>query len=77
MSYGFDISEMTMALIDAAYDKESVVQESVADALFDLGRNKTALVLSSCFSYLKKHSKVCHQCCKFIHLLIVCMPLLT
>ncbi|XP_064611998.1 maestro heat-like repeat-containing protein family member 1 [Liolophura sinensis] len=57
-SSGGQVDEMTLALIDAAYDKDSTVQESVANSLFDLGRKKTALVLSSCYSYLKKHSKL-------------------
>ena len=47
-----------MAMIDAAYDKESDCRDQICDALFDLGKRKPALVLSSCYSYLKKHNKV-------------------
>jgi hypothetical protein len=47
-----------MAMIDAAYDKESDCRDQICDALFDLGKRKPALVLSSCHSYLKKHNKV-------------------
>ena len=51
-------ADMTMALIDAANDKTEDGQEMISQALFDLGKHKPALVLSSCYSYLKKHTKV-------------------
>ncbi len=51
-------SEMVMALIDSAYDKEEGVRHVITDSLFELGKKQPALVLSSCHSYLVKHSKV-------------------
>lgn len=50
---------MTLALIDAAHDKDENTQEVISTALFELGKKKPLLVLSACHSYLKKHSKVC------------------
>ena len=52
------VSEMVMALIDAAYDKDGAVKQVITDSLFELGKKQPALVLSSCHSYLVKHSKV-------------------
>lgn len=49
---------MTMALIDSANDRTEEGQEQISQALYDLGKHKPALVLSSCYSYLKKHTKV-------------------
>ena len=53
-----DFSEMTMALIDAAFDRSEECQEIIGLSLFNLGKKRPELVLSSCNSYLKKHSKV-------------------
>lgn len=47
-----------MALIDSANDRTEEGQEQISQALYDLGKHKPALVLSSCYSYLKKHTKV-------------------
>ena len=52
------VSDMTMALIDAAHDKDAETKEVISTALFELGKKKPLLVLSACHSYLKKHSKV-------------------
>lgn len=49
---------MTMALIDSANDRTEEGQEQISQALYDMGKHKPALVLSSCYSYLKKHTKV-------------------
>ena len=49
---------MVMALIDAAFDKDGAVKQVITDSLFELGKKQPALVLSSCHSYLVKHSKV-------------------
>ena len=49
---------MAMALIDAAHDSDSSTKEIIENSLFDLGKKKPDLILSSCYSYLKKHSKV-------------------
>ena len=47
-----------MALIDSAFDRSEDCQTIIASSLFNLGKKKPELVLSSCYSYLKKHSKV-------------------
>ena len=52
------VTDMTMALIDAAHDKDAETKEVISTALFELGKKKPLLVLSACHSYLKKHSKV-------------------
>ena len=52
------ILEMTMALIDAAFDRSEDCQDIIGLSLFNLGKKRPELVLSSCNSYLKKHSKV-------------------
>ncbi|KAJ8303306.1 hypothetical protein KUTeg_019702 [Tegillarca granosa] len=57
-STGGQVDDLTMALIDAAYDKEEECREQICDALFDLGKKKPELVLSSSYSYLKKHAKL-------------------
>ncbi|XP_060075327.1 maestro heat-like repeat-containing protein family member 1 isoform X2 [Ylistrum balloti] len=57
-STGGQVDDLTMALIDAAYDRDEECQEQICNSLFDLGRRKPALVLSSCYAYLKKHSKL-------------------
>ena len=53
------MSDLVMALIEAAYDKDSHVQEVVGASLFGLGQKHPALVLSSCNMYLFKQPKVC------------------
>lgn len=55
---GGQVDELTMALIDAAFDRSEDCQEIISSSLFNLGRKKPELVLSSCYSYLKKHSKL-------------------
>uniref|UniRef100_A0A2C9KZ46 Maestro heat-like repeat-containing protein family member 1 n=1 Tax=Biomphalaria glabrata TaxID=6526 RepID=A0A2C9KZ46_BIOGL len=55
---GGQVDEIALALIDAAYDTDHMTREVIANSLFDLGKNKPALILSSCHSYLKKHSKL-------------------
>ncbi|ESO87809.1 hypothetical protein LOTGIDRAFT_234834 [Lottia gigantea] len=50
--------DMTMALIDAAHDKDESVQEIIANSLLELGKKRPHLVLSSCNVYLKKHNKL-------------------
>lgn len=55
-----------MALIDSANDGDESTREVIANALFDLGRKKPDLILSSCHNYLKKHTKVqffIDKCC--------------
>ncbi|XP_076448959.1 maestro heat-like repeat-containing protein family member 1 isoform X1 [Babylonia areolata] len=55
---GGQVDDMTMALIDAAHDKDEETKEVIGTALFDLGKKKPLLVLSACHSYLKKHTKL-------------------
>ncbi|XP_059158762.1 maestro heat-like repeat-containing protein family member 1 isoform X2 [Physella acuta] len=57
-STGGQVDEMTLALIDAAHDNDQTTREVIANSLFDLGRKKPALILSTCHTYLKKHSKL-------------------
>lgn len=59
-------TDLALAMIDAAYDKESDCRDQICDALFDLGKRRPGLVLSSCYSYLKKHNKVCKHLSVFI-----------
>ena len=61
-------SGLTMALIDAAYDKQKAVRDAVCSALYDLGLKQPKLVLSSCSSYLTKHAKV-GQCVQKVYLI--------
>ena len=42
------VSDMTMALIDAAHDKDAETKEVISTALFELGKKKPLLVLSAC-----------------------------
>ncbi|XP_061166579.1 maestro heat-like repeat-containing protein family member 1 isoform X3 [Saccostrea echinata] len=60
-STGGQVDDMTMALIDAANDRTEEGQEQISQALFDLGKHKPALVLSCCYSYLKKHTKLAQE----------------
>ncbi|CAL1544099.1 unnamed protein product [Lymnaea stagnalis] len=55
---GGQVDEMAMALIDSAHDNDQTTREVIANALFELGRKKPGLILSSCHIYLKKHSKL-------------------
>ena len=49
---------MVMALIEAAFDKDPNVRTILESSLFELGKKQPDLVLSSCNSFLIKHSKV-------------------
>ncbi|XP_062575581.1 maestro heat-like repeat-containing protein family member 1 isoform X4 [Saccostrea cucullata] len=60
-STGGQVDDMTMALIDSANDRTEEGQEQISQALFDLGKHKPALVLSCCYSYLKKHTKLAQE----------------
>lgn len=55
---GGQVDEMTIALIDAAYDRNEECQDVIGVSLFNLGKRRPELVLSSCNSYLKKHSRL-------------------
>lgn len=49
---------MTLALLDAANDKDSLVQEQVRKSILTLGNQQPERVLSMCQDYLVKHPKV-------------------
>lgn len=50
--------EVTLALLDAANDKDSLVQEQVRKSILTLGNQQPERVLSMCQDYLVKHPKV-------------------
>uniref|UniRef100_A0A8B9LBY5 Maestro heat-like repeat family member 1 n=1 Tax=Astyanax mexicanus TaxID=7994 RepID=A0A8B9LBY5_ASTMX len=50
--------EVTLALLDAANDKDAVVQEQVRKSILTLGNQQPDKVLSMCQDYLVKHSKL-------------------
>lgn len=50
--------EVTLALLDAANDKDASVQEQVRKSILTLGNQQPDKVLSMCQDYLVKHSKV-------------------
>lgn len=52
------IVEVTLALLDAANDKDSEVQEQVRKSMLTLGKQKPDRVLAMCQDYLLKHPKV-------------------
>lgn len=49
---------MTLALLDAATDKDSEVQEQVRKSMLTLGKQQPDRVLAMCQDYLLKHPKV-------------------
>lgn len=50
--------EVTLALLDAATDKDSKVQEQVRKSILTLGKQQPDRVLAMCQDYLLKHPKV-------------------
>ena len=52
------LTELVMALIETAYDKDFSVREVISSSLFTIGHKHPALVLSSCNNYLFKQPKV-------------------
>lgn len=53
--------EVTLALLDAANDKDSEVQEQVRKSMLTLGKQQPDRVLAMCQDYLLKHPKVSPQ----------------
>ncbi|XP_034144672.1 maestro heat-like repeat-containing protein family member 1 isoform X2 [Esox lucius] len=51
-------NEVTLALLDAANDRDSVVQEQVRKSILTLGKQQPNKVLSMCQDYLVKHPKL-------------------
>ncbi|KAB5586895.1 hypothetical protein PHYPO_G00006680 [Pangasianodon hypophthalmus] len=53
-----DVEQVTLALLDAANDKDVGVQEQVRKSILTLGNQQPDKVLSMCQDYLLKHSKL-------------------
>uniref|UniRef100_A0A8C2DMN6 Maestro heat-like repeat family member 1 n=1 Tax=Cyprinus carpio TaxID=7962 RepID=A0A8C2DMN6_CYPCA len=53
-----DIEQVTLALLDAANDRDPVVQEQVRKSILTLGNQQPDKVLSMCQDYLLKHPKL-------------------
>uniref|UniRef100_A0A672GBI7 Maestro heat-like repeat family member 1 n=1 Tax=Salarias fasciatus TaxID=181472 RepID=A0A672GBI7_SALFA len=53
-----DVEQITLALLDAANDKDTEVQEQVRKSLLTLGKQQPDRVLAMCQDYLLKHPKL-------------------
>ncbi|XP_008430285.1 maestro heat-like repeat-containing protein family member 1 isoform X2 [Poecilia reticulata] len=53
-----DIEQVTLALLDAANDKDSEVQDQVRKSMLTLGKQQPDRVLAMCQDYLLKHPKL-------------------
>uniref|UniRef100_A0A3Q0SCX7 Maestro heat-like repeat family member 1 n=1 Tax=Amphilophus citrinellus TaxID=61819 RepID=A0A3Q0SCX7_AMPCI len=53
-----DVEQVTLALLDAATDKDSEVQEQVRKSILTLGKQQPDRVLAMCQDYLVKHPKL-------------------
>ncbi|XP_051999976.1 maestro heat-like repeat-containing protein family member 1 isoform X2 [Xyrauchen texanus] len=53
-----NVEQVTLALLDAANDKDPVVQEQVRKSILTLGNQQPDKVLSMCQDYLLKHPKL-------------------
>lgn len=53
-----DVEQVTLALLDAATDKDSKVQEQVRKSILTLGKQQPDRVLAMCQDYLLKHPKL-------------------
>ncbi|KAM9723202.1 maestro heat-like repeat-containing protein family member 1 isoform 1-T1 [Menidia menidia] len=53
-----DVEQVTLALLDAANDKDSEVQEQVRKSVLTLGKQQPDRVLAICQDYLLKHPKL-------------------
>uniref|UniRef100_A0A671WWL7 Maestro heat-like repeat family member 1 n=1 Tax=Sparus aurata TaxID=8175 RepID=A0A671WWL7_SPAAU len=53
-----NMKQVTLALLDAATDKDSEVQEQVRKSMLTLGKQQPDRVLAMCQDYLLKHPKV-------------------
>uniref|UniRef100_UPI00398F3C7F maestro heat-like repeat-containing protein family member 1 n=1 Tax=Pristiophorus japonicus TaxID=55135 RepID=UPI00398F3C7F len=52
------VEAFSLALIDAAFDKDESVRQEISQALRELGFRHPKLVLLACHDYLSKHSKL-------------------
>ncbi|XP_062254774.1 maestro heat-like repeat-containing protein family member 1 isoform X1 [Platichthys flesus] len=55
---GTDVEQVTLALLDAANDKDPEVQEQVRKSMLTLGKQQPDRVLDMCQDYLLKHPKL-------------------
>lgn len=55
---GGQVDSIVLALIDALYDKDENVCQTICNSLYILGKQQPNLVLSSCLSYLLRHPKL-------------------
>ncbi|XP_034468232.1 maestro heat-like repeat-containing protein family member 1 isoform X1 [Hippoglossus hippoglossus] len=55
---GTDVEQVTLALLDAANDKDPEVQEQVRKSMLTLGKQQPDRVLAMCQDYLLKHPKL-------------------
>lgn len=53
-----DVEQVTLALLDAATDKDTGVQEQVRKSVLTLGKQQPERVLAMCQDYLLKHPKL-------------------
>ncbi|XP_068999386.1 maestro heat-like repeat-containing protein family member 1 isoform X1 [Embiotoca jacksoni] len=53
-----DVEQVTLALLDAANDKDSDVQDQVRKSMLTLGKQQPDRVLAMCQDYLLKHPKL-------------------
>ncbi|KAM6935903.1 maestro heat-like repeat-containing protein family member 1 isoform 2-T2 [Lycodopsis pacificus] len=53
-----DVEQVTLALLDAATDKDSEVQDQVRKSMLTLGKQQPDRVLAMCQDYLLKHPKL-------------------
>ncbi|XP_007552540.1 maestro heat-like repeat-containing protein family member 1 isoform X2 [Poecilia formosa] len=53
-----DVEQVTLALLDAANDKDSEVQDQVRKSMLTLGKQQPDRVLAMCQDYLLKHPKL-------------------
>ncbi|XP_055019623.1 maestro heat-like repeat-containing protein family member 1 isoform X2 [Boleophthalmus pectinirostris] len=53
-----DVEQVTLALLDAANDKDTGVQEQVRKSVLTLGKTQPERVLAMCQDYLLKHPKL-------------------
>uniref|UniRef100_UPI0037E92988 maestro heat-like repeat-containing protein family member 1 n=1 Tax=Semicossyphus pulcher TaxID=241346 RepID=UPI0037E92988 len=53
-----DVEQVTLALLDAATDKDAEVQEQVRKSMLTLGKQQPDRVLAMCQDYLLKHPKL-------------------
>ncbi|KAJ8290767.1 hypothetical protein GJAV_G00017250 [Gymnothorax javanicus] len=53
-----DVEQVSLALMDAANDRDPVVQEQVRKSMLTLGKHQPDKILSMCQDYLLKHPKL-------------------